>query len=521
MNRRQFLSLTGAGLGSAAFLPIGCGPSTPQPDGLTLDEYLRSDATDLAQMIHSGRISPVEAVQLAITQIEKHNGAVNAVVDFHPEAALERAAGMKPEMAALWGVPTLLKDLVSYPGMKFTRGSRLFADAMGNEEMNPYVQRIHESGLIVLGKTNTPEFGLLGTGESLQLGPCRNPWNLERTAGGSSSGAGAALASRMVPLAQGSDGGGSIRIPAAMCGVFGLKPTRGRFPDQETPQRGLDISIRGFLSRSVRDTAITLAATERRGINDGARYPTVGMVQPDPNKMREKGENGKLKIALSFGGSRNHQPSDAVRAGVIKVADTLIELGHTVLEVPFEDTPYSIPMLDEFLILWASGASGVVDLTREMHGDKAALEDYLEPWTLQLDELFRSYDNPGKQLEDVIKSLRKSGNATSLWMEDWDAWLTPVCSDIAPPIGYMAPTLDYDTQFERTTMFAAFTPIHNVAGTPAMSIPAGFHEGLPQAAQLSAGLGKEDTLLLLAYQLEDALNWNEPLPDLIKPPTAA
>jgi amidase len=421
-------------------------------------------------------------------------------VSVNYEQALDRAR-RRPEAGALWGVPYAIKDLNDYPGLPFTRGSALFKDSMG-QGRTPYTQKIDEAGLITLGKTNTPEFGLLPTTEPAALGPCRNPWNRGHSPGGSSGGAAAAVAARLVPAAQASDGGGSIRNPSCLCGVLGLKPSRGRFPDQATPNRGWDISIRHAVSLSVRDNALILALTEQ---GKGGPLQPVGYV--------ERSDVPKMRIAMSLKDGRGDAPHPTVAKAVREAATLLEELGHKL--VPTEDSPHQQPnFYDHFVILWAVGADGMVRLAEQMTGKHPADTGVLEPWTLSLSEYYRK--QPPDVMETVIATMKATQDRVAQWFATYDAWLTPTASLPAPKLGEVGPSVPFDTLVDRCMRLVGHMPIHNVAGTPGISIPFDWTENdLPIGVQLSSGVGKEATLLGLAYQIEEARPWIGRRPKLV------
>ncbi|MAE96195.1 MAG: amidase [Deltaproteobacteria bacterium] len=273
LTRRAFLeACVGVGL-------VACN-AAPFPVAATASEDL--DALGQAEQVRRGAVTPRELAEATIRRIEALDGPINSVVTRFFERGLARAEAPLPD-GPFRGVPFLLKDLNDLVGTRKTMGSRLFADFVSTEN-SPHTQRSLDAGLVVLGKTNTPEFGLVATTESALLGACRNPWNRAHSTGGSSGGAAAAVAVGILPMAQASDGGGSIRIPASCCGVFGLKPSRGRNP-KAGPKRAVDISVKHVVSRSVRDSAAFLAVTERT--DSGAPLPPTGVVRgPSDRRLR-------------------------------------------------------------------------------------------------------------------------------------------------------------------------------------------------------------------------------------------
>jgi amidase len=455
------------------------------------------DAIDQAALVKSGEVSAVELIDAAIGRIETINPKLNAVVtDTFDRARTRVLSG--PAGGRFWSAPYLLKDLTPYQGARYTRGSNLFRNAVADSH-DPYVDKIEAAGLVVLGKTNTPEFGLISTTEPLALGAARNPWNTDHSTGGSSGGSAAAVAARMVPAAQSSDGGGSIRIPACQCGVFGLKPSRGRHPHRPATATSWPISIRHAISNTVRDSALILALTEHGG---GATLPPVGFVSPARTK--------KQKIAVSLESGVGALPHPDVRKGVEGAALLLEDLGHDI--VVTEDTPLRDPSaIDHFLVHWASFAFSVVDDLESRSGKSAADTGLLEPWTIGLARHFRS--RPSGALPKAVQEFGVTAGKVADFFEQYDAWLCPVTASPAPRLGEQAPTVEFQTLLDRVVRFAAYTPIHNVAGTPAMSVPFGHSKaGLPVGVQISTRVGGEARLLQLAYQLEEARPWSGRLP---------
>ena len=491
MQRREFLSAVASGVFLAT---TGC---TNRRAAASPEDLAVLDAIDQAALVENGEVAALELIEAAITRIERVNPELNAVVTQTFDKARARARAGRAS-GRFWGTPYLLKDLVPYKGVRFTRGSNLFRDAIADSH-GPYVDKTEAAGLIVLGKTNTPEFGLISTTESLALGAARNPWNTEHSTGGSSGGSAAAVAARMVPAAQSSDGGGSIRIPASQCSVFGLKPSRGRFPFKPATATSWPISIRHAVSNSVRDSALILALTEQ---GEGATLPPVGFVSQEKPRRR--------KIALSLMSGRGESPHGDVVSAVETAGRLLENLGHDI--VVTEQTPLADPAaFGHFLIHWASWAEGIVQDVEKRTGKPAIETGLLEPWTIGLSAYFRS--KPADTLPNAVRAFRVSMEKVGEFFEQYDAWLSPVTASPAPRLGEQAPTVEFDTLLERVVRFAAYTPLHNVAGTPAMSVPfARSEEGLPIGVQLSSHVGGEALLLQLAYQLEEARPWAGLLP---------
>ncbi len=462
------------------------------------DDLKKLDGIAQADLIKKGHMSAAEAVQAALARIEEVEPAIVAFVDIAPEQALDAAASIDLE-APLAGLPFAIKDLTSYPGLKFERGSKLFEGSMGDER-TPYVEKIDASGVVVLGKTTTPEFGLLGTTEPRAYKPTRNPWNTDHSCGGSSGGAAAAVAARVMPIAQASDGGGSIRNPASCCGIFGLKPTRGRFPDQGNKNRGIEISIMHAVSLSVRDNALMLALTEEQ---NGTLDP-VGLVAPSSVAPK--------RIAVTVNDQVGNEPHPDVGQAVERYAGLLQELGHEV-ELVEEGPGLPKNLYDDFIILWGEAVVPIAELAEEESGKSARESGLIEGWTVDLAEHYSSVG--AEKVADAMQRLNTLGENLRNWLSGYDAWLTPSTARPAPVLGWTHGDLQFAQNLERSTYLVGHHSIHNLAGTPGVSIPAGFSGGLPIAVQLSGAMGSERTLLELSYQLEEAAPWADRLPDLL------
>lgn len=483
LTRRRFL-------GASALATVsltGCRPLAKRPRAGALD------ATGQAELVARGDMSAAELVDAAIKRI----GLLNPKLNFLAAEAFEQArtrakqGGLSGPFA---GVPYLLKDLVDYPGLPFRRGSRMFAKNIGAARP-PIVEAQEASGLILVGKSTTPEFGLTTSTEPTLTGATNNPWNLKHSPGGSSGGAAVAVASGAVAIAHASDGGGSIRIPASCCGVFGLKASRARTLSAHDEEPGLVLTVSHCHTRSVRDSARLLSLTERTG--EGAAFPPAGFVA-GPAKER-------LRIAVSTMRLDGKECSAAARGAVEAAAGICRSLGHTVMEKNLPvDTEAFVPA---FLLLWAAGAYSVAEGFEKMTG-KWPDENALEPWTLGLAAFFKS--QPPDSLPKALAYLQGAGERVQAFFQEADVILTPVVDGPAPETGHLDPRLPFETHLERVKAFVGFTPIHNVAGTPAMSVPLHWTaEGLPIGAQFAAGRGREATLLSLAYELESAAPWIE------------
>jgi amidase len=462
-----------------------------------MDEVFRLDATALAGLVRSGEVHPAELAEAAIARIEALNPRLNAVTARLYEKARKQAARTLPD-GPFKGVPFLVKDLSAVAGAPLTYGSRLFQHnkAIRHEIA---VRRAVEAGFVILGKTSTAEFGLLPTTEPLLFGPTRNPWDRTRSAGGSSGGSAAAVASGMVSIAQGGDGGGSIRIPASYCGLFGLKPSRGRAVPPLRPSPG-DLAVNLCLSRSVRDTARFLEISQRRGRRAVfAPLPFIG----GPAKRR-------LRIAYMAKDLQGRAPEPQVAQAFEEVVKQCADLGHRLEEaapaVPGEEA------IQHFLALWAAGPSFMVKnfwLLQVKTFCRRPPEEMFEPWTMGLANWFIAEEkaHPGP-LARAVAFFRKVEQEIDAFFSRYDVYLTPVLRGLPVRIGEHAPTVPFETLFERCSNHISYTPLHNAVGTPAMSVPLSMSsQGLPIGSQFAARAGDERTLLQLAYELEEARPW--------------
>ncbi|MEM9174236.1 MAG: amidase [Myxococcota bacterium] len=491
LSRRRFLGAAGgAGLGLAA---TGCAaPRTSAPTAPEND-LLAGDALDQAARVRSGEATAEELVRATIERIEALNGPINAVVTTFYERALSRAAGPLPN-GPFRGVPFLLKDLNDLAGTPTSMGSRLFEGHVAAES-SPHTAAALASGFIVLGKTNTPEFGLVATTESAALGICRNPWNLDHSAGGSSGGAAAAVAAGMIPMAQASDGGGSIRIPASCNGVFGLKPSRGR--NRAAAQtRAVDISVKHSVSRSVRDTAAYTTVVQRT--DPAARFAPIDFVEGPADR--------RLRIGFFTRNGFGEEAHPEVKRCLEASAALCEGLGHEVIATDFDLEGEAF--FEHFLNLWASIPAGIVEQAKQRGFDPP---DVLEPVTLGLAERFSRA--PANAIPAAVDFLEGYAGRIDARRSRFDVLLCPVLRDPPAPIGTYAGTRPFDAVFEPMIGYVGYTPTWNATGHPGMSVPLGVSvDGLPIGSQFIAGHGDERTLLELAYELEAAQPWADRRP---------
>ncbi len=443
------------------------------------------DATALAEMVRTGERSPRELVEAAISRAQSTSESLSgiAVEDF--ERALE--ATNQPLRGPFAGVPTFIKDNTDVAGLPTRFGSAAIA-ASDAKRTTPIARLMFDLGMICLGKSTMPEFGFSASAEPVNRQPTRNPFNLNYTSGGSSSGSAALVAAGVVPLAHGNDGGGSIRIPAACCGLIGLKPSQGRLPDNPaTRWMPVQIVCEGVLTRSVRDTVRFYEAAETRFKN--AKLPPFGSDHPRTNR--------RLRIGWLHH-SRAEITDVDTRWAVDTTVERLRELGHELVEVSH---PVTSQFAADFTLYWMFLAGTVHHLGRPLFGT-AFNPTRLSEMTLGMSREFRRqfYRLPG-----AIGRLRQSGKrfSDSMQVQKIDLLLTPVTTLSATPLGFLGEDLPYDTLFERLRQFAGFTPLANAAGTPAVSLPVGkTHRNVPLGIQLAADQGGEAELLDVALELE-------------------
>jgi amidase len=482
-------------------------------------DLARLDATAQAELVRSGDASPVELVDAATGRIEALNPQLNAVITPLFEKALDAARGDLPD-GPFRGVPMLLKDLgchsagdPMYEGMAFLR------DAGWVEEHDTVLaRRFRRAGFVFCGKTNTPELGILSTTEPAAFGPSRNPWSTDHSTGGSSGGSAAAVASGMVPVAHGNDGGGSIRIPSSACGLVGLKPSRGRIPlgdDFGDVMTGLTNDH--VLTRSVRDTAAVLDAVA--GLEPGDPYAAPAPARPFSAEVGA--DPGRLCIGIRTAPPGRECPLDPVCEEAAEAAGRLLEsLGHAVepVDLPFLDAD---DLIQHFLVRWSAGTAWGLDYWERKTGRTCRAED-VEPCTWALAEMGRSHTG-GEYLASVERHQRL-GIEIARWHETgFDLLLTPTMAVPPPPLGsFEHPPDEPLLPIAVATPMAIFTSGLNVTGQPAISLPVHWSDdGLPIGVQLAAPYGREDVLLRVAAQLEEAQPWADRRPPVFAAGAAA
>ena len=445
------------------------------------------DAHAQADLVGRGEVAPRTLIEAAVARIQECNPKVNAVSHCAFDHALntaEQIGGSGP----MRSVPYLLKASMEYPGFPLAAGSRARSDDIGERKF-PFARKLDEAGLIPCGMSTMPEFGLIGSGEGLLYGPTRNPWNPEHGSGGSSSGAAAAVASCMVPLATGSDGGGSIRIPASHCGVIGFKPSRGWNLRARAVNLIDDLlASDALLARSMRDAS--WAAQFLRA------QPSEQIVVARP-----------LRIALCLEGLDRLAPGPDIADVVVRTARLCEQLGNDVAET---DLPLDLSALRRaFEVLWCYGAGEVVDLCRAELGSEADLR--LEPWTLGLAnkrEEFAPVD-----VANAFGAISQIDRRLSSFWDRFDLVLGPVTNSPAPPLGLLAPDRPFEDLWEDHFRHVNYTQLQNMGGFPALSLPLfSSADGMPAGAMFWTRRGGDDLLLAVGTMLEAAQPWAGKVP---------
>ena len=477
---------------------------------MSFAEYARHDGVGLADLVRRKEVSPGELVESAIEVIERHNPTLNAIVHRLDESA--RAAASALAAGPLRGVPFLLKDIGAHAaGAPYTAGSAVLKDYIAESDTE-LVLRFKRAGLLICGTTNTPEFGYNATTEPDLYGPSRNPWNTERTTGGSSGGSSAAVASGMVPIAHANDGGGSIRIPAAACGLVGLKPTRLRNP--WGPDAGdvmFGLAVEHVVSRTVRDSAAVLEATA--GTELGAPY--AAPVKERPFTEEVGADPGRLRIAFSTQAASGVPVHADCVAAVQEVAKLCEDLGHLLVEAapPFADEDKEAA--DELFMTLASAltASSMAVDYATMIGAKPSLDD-VEISSRAVIEHGRSLS--AMDLIQAVNRMHRIDREVARFMVDYDVLLTPTLASPPIPLGILAPhNPDLFAHTRNIFAFAAFTALANVTGQPAITLPLCHNaENLPVGLHFAARVGDEATLFRLAAQLEEAKPWADRHPPI-------
>lgn len=474
---------------------------------MTLSEYCSYDGLGLAALVRAGEVTPAELTQIALTGIERLNPQLGAVISVLREQPAAQIASGLPD-GPFTGVPFLVKTLVAHAaGVPMEMGSRL-AKGLALPHDTELVARFRRAGLVIVGTTTTPEFGYNATTESVLHGPTRNPWDLQRSSGGSSGGAGAVVSAGITPLAHANDGGGSIRVPASCCGLVGLKPTRGRTPtgpDYSDPLNGLGIEF--ALTRSVRDAAALLDAVA--GPDAGAPHwaePPVGSFAQASTQAP-----GRLRIAWMARPLSGVAVDPACVAALHDTVRLLESLGHELVE--------AAPVVDAEALFLATHRVWAANLTHWMQGLAAATGRQISEDTVESSSLACYRYGSRLTATELLQALDTHGaisRTVGQFFAQYDAVLSPTLARPALPLGVLdanAPGIDAEAWTRQVFEFTPFTSLYNTTGQPAISLPLSMSpDGLPIGMQLAGRFADEATLLRLAAQLEQARPWRDRRP---------
>ena len=464
-----------------------------------IDEYEARDAVGLAAWVRGGEVSPAELLEAAVARVEARDPALNAVVIRAFEEGRKAIEAGLPE-GPFRGVPWLLKDLyAAWKGMRLTNGSRFFADDVSDFETE-LVSRYRRAGLVFFGRTASPEFGITTTTESLLFGQTRNPWSPAHSAGGSSGGAAAAVAAGILPAAHASDGGGSIRIPASCCGLFGMKPTRARVPAGPRAGEGWSgMSTAHAVTRSVRDSAALLDVCQ--GPASGDPYWAPPPARPF---LEEVGADpGRLRIALQTRAFNDAEVDPACARAARDAAELCRSLGHEVEEAELRIDAEAMGRATQVVIA-ANLHAALLELAEALGRELTA--DDVEPMTLLMVEAVKGAG--ATDYARAVRGIHALGRQVSAFLERYDVLLTPTMATPPLPLGRVALTRpDVPGLMADLSRTVAFTQLFNAAGNPAMSVPLAWNAGLPIGVQFAGRFGDEATLFRLAAQLEAERPW--------------
>jgi amidase len=462
-------------------------------------------ATEQAAAIDRGEVTSRELTEATLLRAERAQETLGPFAHLDAERAIDAARAHDAGDAAggaLAGVPYAVKDLaLACAGMPFTCGSRLFGDFVPDVD-SAAAARPKAAGMPVIGTTRSCEFGLLPITEPVRFGPVRNPWNSDHTPGGSSGGAAAAVASGVLSVASASDAGGSIRIPAACCGLVGLKPSRGRV--SLAPFMGDHaFACEGVLTRTVADTATMLDVLAGPDLGDATWAPP-----PDRPFSEIDRSGGPLRIGMVLEPAFDVEVDERHREAAMRIGERLSDLGH---EVEQTEAFWADPTLAElFGTAWMAGAAGFAGWAAQVSGLKPG-PDTLEPITLAFAQ--RASEMPAPALGGILTALQAYARAVVAASAGWDALLSPTLAQRPLPIGAFDEITDADEAIARCIAFTPFTPVANITGQPAISVPAGIaDDGMPIGAMLTGPPLGEATLLRLAAELEEVEGWAESRP---------
>jgi amidase len=490
-------------------VPATHAPATRPPDAPE-DPFARLDATAQAALVREGRASALELVDAAIARLERVNPTLNLLAASDLDRARDVARAARPG-APLAGVPFLVKDLLATTGLPLGAGTRLL---QGRPPPPPpaFARALEAAGLVVLGKTTTSELGLLGTTETLACGATRNPWDPARSPAGSSGGSAAAVAAGVVPVAHASDGGGSIRIPASVCGLFGFKPSRGRELDAGLPPGSpLAFMVSDHcVSRTVRDSAALLLVTQRTD-------PLAPLAPLRAEDLAPRARERRLRIGVHDRTLFGLAPHREVAAGLAAGRALCERLGHETVDAPgpVVDGP---ALRDAFFLLAGAAMAPLVAQVRQAAGE-GALPLLLEPVTLEL--AARAVAAPPDAVPAALAAVARATAVMDAYQARFDVTLCPTIPILPFALGVLSPSRPADEAIAFTEVLAGYTPIHSMAGLPAMSVPLHWTPGgLPVGCHFAAGPGQDALLFGLAHALEEAAPWRDRRPAVSALPPA-
>jgi amidase len=475
---------------------------------MAFSEYADHDGLGLAKLVRTGEVTPLELLEEAIARSERHNPTLNAIVYKAYDEARKIAKGKLAD-GPFKGVPFLIKDIsMAVANWPMTNGSALLAGYVSDADAE-LTKRYRAAGMVLFGKTNTPEFGIPGTTEGRHLGSCHNPWNANHSTGGSSGGAGAAVASGIVPMAHASDGLGSIRIPAAQCGLFGMKPTQNRNPGGPDDRgRAHGLIVDHVVTRTVRDSAAMLDWTGYP--EDDAPYAPAPKARPYLDEIATP--PGRLRIAFCAENIQNTPLHPDVQATFEKTVKLLGDLGHTMIDKPSLGVNLRKLYKAQGFV---SGAVGIVGYEEWAEKMKRPLDESTLEW-LALVGYRAAKEVSQKDVAWGLQTIRLIGREILSLYRDFDVLLQPIQLSPAPPLGFLDSMNVRAREFNRRQgQIFGLTPVANLTGQPAMSVPMALSsDKLPIAMMFSGRYGDEATLFRLAAQLEQAQPWIDRKPPI-------
>jgi len=495
MKRREFVSLAGATVAlSPAFAASRESKPVQSKLALAEDELLAYDAVGLAERVRSAELSAKELIEATAQRIDRLDDKINAMTTLSMQRASTKAEKVSTE-SAFAGVPTVIKDLADVAGIRRTSGSRMQLTNVPKQSSD-YIKALESAGLNIVGMSNTPELASIVITDNDAFGPTRNPWGLEFTSGGSSGGSAAAVAAGYVPIAHGTDGAGSIRIPSSCCGLLGMKASRYRMACGEVDGVHQFLRTHQSISRSVRDSAALFAATENRGSDNP--YPQVGLVK-GPGKKR-------LKIGFTTASCFDQEPVSTVKVALEHTAKLCAGLGHEVVELnnPLEGEPL-------FQALESVGMAkmpSLLTMVEALSGRSAEDSGLLTTLLVQTGRYAQQL--PADSYEKGMAYLRLMSRQLTTFFSGIDVWLTPTLRVEPPMLNQFSENINFaDMQQVQNYDLMAYTAFANAFGGPAMSVPLGWSSetGLPIGSHFSAAPGADKILYELAFELEQAYPW--------------